>query len=454
MFHVDKFALQLIKILNNAGYEGYLVGGCVRDLILERNPKDWDIATSACPDEIINVLKNNKIKYSTVGYNYGTVVAISILGIEYEITTYRSDVSYSDGRHPDSVNFEKSIEADLSRRDFTMNALAYNPITDTLIDLFNGEEHIKRRIIRTVGNPDDRFKEDALRIVRALRFSIVYEFDIEPETVGGMHNNVDLIDKVSKERLTSELKKMLACKTPIKYDFMDFSDIVFKIIPELKPCYKFNQNNKYHQHDAYEHILYVVDNCETDDYIVKLAALLHDIGKPDAYFVGDDGYGHFYGHPEISYEITKKVLKNDLRLTREESDKLLTLVRYHDMQVASTPRSIKKLLNKFDIDTINQWIVLKKADEQDHIHLKDYYKYCIDEQYIKDTIQRLLENEACFKLKDLAIDGNDIMKLLNLKPCRHIGEILQTLLDEVIDEKISNDKDVLKARALEIYSTL
>ena len=444
-------AVNILKLFNNAKYEAYLVGGCVRDLLLKVKPHDFDICTNATPDEIEKLLKNNGYKYHTLGIKFGTITARCDDG-EYEITTYRADSKeYSDNRRPDSVRFITDISEDLARRDFTINAIAYNPLSNEFVDKFGGCKDLLQHKISAVGDPDERFKEDALRILRALRFAIKYDLEIDVYTKQAMINNKELLQNISKERITSELEKMLTSGKDIKGWFNEYSWLIAEIIPEIKPTIGFNQNNKYHWHDVYEHMLYVVDGCKTNDFIIKLAALLHDTGKPSSYTEDSEGWGHFYGHPLVSKQITEEIIKKRLRLSREQSDMLLELVEFHDMTLGKTKASVRRALNKHGEEFFEKWFILKESDVADH-----KYSDTLREKYgladIKDLAQQVLDEESCFSLRDLAVNGNDIMKELNLKPGKQVGEILNALLNEVIDEKIENNKESLLARTSELYN--
>lgn len=471
--NVDENAKNLIKLLNKCGYEAYLVGGCVRDLLLNKTPKDWDICTNAKPQEIISVLRKNNIKFCTPGIEFGTVVALvetrEIHGkvdegpgcaklvkkvSEYEITTYRAETAYRDNRHPDEVKFIGDLKGDLSRRDFTINAMAYNPITNELVDYFNGQEHLSRGIIETVGDAEERFSEDSLRILRAIRFAVRYNFSISLDTASAMKTCVSLLDNVSKERITQELEKMLTCGKNIKHYFTIYSFVIERIIPEIAKCINFDQNNKYHTHDVYLHMLYVVDNCKTNKFEIKLAALLHDIGKPDTYIEDAQGQGHFYGHPQISYEICKQMLDKNFRLTNEQKDRVLELVKYHDMILATTKKSVKRALNKHGKGFLEDWFILKQADMDDHIYPNKKHRYVIDIDYIRKTMEEIVSANECFTIKDLSINGKDIMEITNTKPGKHIGTILNALLEKVIDEEIENDLDILKNEALKLWGEL
>lgn len=243
-------------------------------------------------------------------------------------------------------------------------------LNEGLIDPFDGQFDLQNHVIRTVNDPDMSFKEDALRIVRALRFSIQHQFEIDSKTKHSMIQHLDFLQNVSKERITAELKKMLTCGKPIFQAFIDLHEVVFAMIPELEPCYKFVQNNKYHKHDVYEHILAVVDACDTNDFVIKLAALYHDVGKPDTYLLDNDGCGHFYGHPEVSYEIFLKSAKENLRLTNDEYERCALLVRKHDMELSASEKCAHRLIVKYGIDFVRDFIVLKHADISDHIFLE------------------------------------------------------------------------------------
>lgn len=446
-------AINLIDILNKYEYEAYLVGGCVRDMLLDTEPHDWDICTDAVPSQIIDILKSEGIEYHTVGIEFGTITAL-INDNAYEVTTYRSESEYTDGRHPDAVNYVCDIHKDLCRRDFTINAMAYNPISNKLVDDFNGKQDIENKLIRTVGRANERFNEDALRIIRALRFAIRYNFEIEPETFKSMYENKDLIDNISKERITQELYKILTCGKEIRQWFNICHNIVFKMIPELKKCYAFEQNNKYHIHTVYDHMLYVTDYCKTDDFEIKLAALLHDIGKPDSYTEDELGHGHFYGHPEKSFKIAEELLRKDLRLDKKTMDNILTLIKYHDIMVASTRTSVKRALNKLGYELFDKYLMLKDADIKDHINLVNIKDKITDIPRVAQLAQDLLDEEACFSLKDLNINGQDIMNITKSKPGKHIGIILQSLLEQVINEQIENSKDILIEKALELYENM
>lgn len=442
-FNIPDPVNHILQELNEYGHEAYVVGGCVRDSILNIEPHDWDICTSATPDEILEIFSDENI--IPTGLKHGTVT-IMIDGNPYEVTTFRVDGEYTDSRRPDSVCFTDNLIEDLKRRDFTINAMAYNS-SSGLIDPFNGEVDLQNNLLKCVGNPNDRFKEDALRILRAMRFAVKYRLDIEKTTYEAMITNRDGLKNISKERITSELEKMLTCGNEIKNLFLYCSDIITVIIPELECCIGFDQHNRYHKHTVYEHILSVVDFCDSDDFVIKMAALLHDIGKPSTYTEDEEGYGHFYGHPEVSYEISKEVLSKRLRVSNDQYDEILLLVKYHDMDLANTKRSVKRALNKLGESALKKWAILKFADRKDHIGFSEE-KVRSNLSRIEEISDIIISTHDCFTIKELSVNGGDLIGI-GYTPGKELGDILKHLLQLVIDG-CENDKDKL----LEIAASL
>ena len=445
---VPNDCVALSKMLQESGYKGYLVGGCVRDMYLGVPPHDWDMCTNAAPEEMISLFTREGLTINPKGIEYGTVTPV-IKGIEYEITSFRKETGYSDGRHPDEVTYSKTINEDLLRRDFTINAMAINMADGKLVDLFHGTDDINNKIIRMVGNPKDRIVEDPLRILRALRFAIRFGFSIDSDTKEAILLNKHLLSAVSKERVTQELEKMLTCGKPIKDIFMEYSDVIFEIIPELKPCYQFDQKSKYHKHDIYEHILSVVDLCDTDSFEIKLSALIHDIGKPQTYTVDESGYGHFYSHADVGYEMSSNILMNDFRLTVFQREHILQLVKEHDHDMPITRKSIRHFVSEFGCDFINDWLVLKKADVEDHL-FPQTGKITLPEKYalMVEEYNRFLVEESRTTVKDLAINGKDLIEL-GIPQGKEIGGILNSLLEMVLEEEIDNDRDSLIGKVKE-----
>ncbi len=437
-YNIPKTPLFILNTLEKNGYEAFLVGGCVRDFSLGLTPKDFDFCTNALPQQIKKCfLGHNTLD---VGIKHGTITVI-IDKHAYEITTYRTEGSYSDNRRPDNVNFVSDIKEDLSRRDFTINAMAYNPKTG-IVDCFGGLKDINKKLIRTVGNANKRFNEDSLRIMRALRFSSTYGFEIEYETSQAMQKLSRLLTNVSAERINTEFSKLL-CGEFIEKILMDYFNILSVIIPEIQPMYKFNQNTPYHKYDVWEHTVKAVAFTPSDLHL-RLSLFFHDIGKPHCYTEDDKGVGHFYGHAKISADITINILKR-LKYDNETVKKVFNLVYYHNSTVAPTEKSVKKWLNKLDYGLFIDLMSVKNSDTlaksayktQDRIELI---------QKLNNIAYEVLNSGQCFNLKLLNINGNDLIRL-GAKPSEVIGKILNKMLTMVINDEIPNDRNVLLNKA-------
>lgn len=425
-------ALQRLKYF---GYESYIVGGCVRDSIMGITPKDWDICTSATPDQVKDVFKGSRIL--DTGLKHGTVTLLREGG-QYEITTFRIDGNYEDGRHPSYVQFTSSIIEDLSRRDFTMNALAHNPDDAHIVDPFHGVNHILSRRIKCVRNPDERFHEDGLRILRALRFASTYDFKIDGGTSDSIHRNYLLLEKISKERIQSELCKLLMGKGTERI-LLEYKDVISFVIPELRDCIGFDQNNKYHCYDIYDHIVHAVGNYKGTDLIVKIALLLHDIGKPLVYTEDENG-GHFYGHAVPSRDIAEKVL-DDLKFDNTTKHDVLELVLFHDSVMEPTAKVVRRWLNKVGEDQYRRLLDIRLADIQ--AHAPDTQQSRIDRRNaLVQLLDKVISEDQCFSLKDLEIKGRDIIDL-GVPQGPRVGEILDQCLDAVITEEIGNNHAML-----------
>lgn len=402
---IPKGARAVLLNLRYENHEAYVVGGCVRDSLLGKEPKDWDICTSATPDEVKELMHRRGIKTIDTGLQHGTVtVDMGTVG-KYEVTTFRIDGNYTDGRHPDYVEFTESIYKDLSRRDFTINAMAYN--SAGLIDPFHGRDDLQAGIIRCVGNPDERFEEDALRILRALRFAATYGFSIEEQTAAAIHKDAWMLKRIAAERINGELCKMLLGDGILNV-LLNFSDVIATIIPEMEPCIGFEQNNKYHQYTVYEHIAHAVANYKGTDVSVKVALLLHDIGKPQCYTEDENG-GHFHGHGVPSRDIAEQEL-GERRFSQ-----------FLDVRMAD---------------------ILAHAEGTQESRIER----CIA---LGSIMSEVLEAEQCFALKDLQINGRDIMNL-GIEQGKRVGEILNSLLDEVISGALENEHNALMQRAVEL----
>ena len=434
---IPKDVEKIIEHLNSAGYEAYVVGGCVRDSIMEKTPHDWDICTSATP-EVVKSLFSHTTDY---GMKHGTITVFADKE-GYEITTFRAETDYSDHRHPDTVEFVADLKSDLSRRDFTINALAYNNESQ-LIDMFNGLDDIRNQMIRCVGNADERFKEDALRILRALRFAATLGFDIEDKTSEAIHYNVHLLKYIAEERKRDELMKLLGGNYTTQ-TLLEYSDVIAEVIPEIQLCVGFNQNNRYHCYDVYEHMVHAVENGITP--IEKFALLIHDIGKPHCYTEDKNG-GHFYGHPAISEEIAKDVVTH-LKFDNDSKKAVLELVKYHDIEIPVTKKSVLKLLNRLGEERTLQLMDIKLADIL--AHAPGTQDELIEKWKIFNRLLgEVLVEGNCFSRKNLAVNGNDI-KALGVSEGPEIGRIIQTLMGEVMSEQLANEKEVLLNRANEL----
>lgn len=444
MNYLEK-AKEIVQNLQKEGYPTYFVGGYVRDLNLGVPPHDIDIATLAHPG-VVHGLFHNVLN---TGIDHGTVTVLTE-GEGFEVTTFRIDGLYSDFRHPDEIKFVGTIEEDLSRRDFTINAMAYDPVSETLIDPYLGKEDLSQKVIRCVGNPLDRFTEDPLRVLRAMRFAIKLGFSIEKETANAMHQPEvlkSLSENISKERITAELKNMLTYGKPVTPVFLEFSDVICSILPQMKECIGLYQNN-WHKHNVYEHILSVVDECE-NQFEIKLAALLHDIGKPECLTTDEQGRNHFYGHPQVSKKIAEEIFENNLRITRKEKDIILTLIEIHDIYINPDKKYIRKMLQKYGEEICKAWIILKRADLSDHCCPvgKEQLRQNTDKRFQDFQIyfQEILTSQEPLRIKDLNINGMDVRTILDCKSGPVVGKVLSFLLEAVMDKEVENEKEKLSA---------
>lgn len=439
---IPSYVKKALSMLSQKG-EAYIVGGCVRDSLLGFNPTDYDITTSLTPDEVKSIFHKHPIIKST-GEKHGTVSVI-IDGKILEITTFRTESKYLDGRHPSSVSFAKSLSEDLSRRDFTINAMAYNDESG-IIDMFNGIRDLKLGIVRTVGNPFERFSEDYLRMLRAIRFAGRFNFKIEEETSKAIKELAGNLDKISKERILAELREILVGKN-IKDTLIEYKNVFTTIIKELLPAVDFDQKNKWHAHDVYTHTSYVVSYTRPD-FVTRMAALLHDIGKSHSCqeeIVDGKTIRHFRGHPEVSYTMSIPILKN-LRVSNKESKEILFLVRNHDCPMQANKKAIKKVLIETpnnDLDLFSKLLDIKRADDLDHIilELPPFNRYF-------QIAKEIIDSHEVLGINDLAIDGNDL-KEIGFEG-EDIGKALNRLLESTIDGNLSNDKKSLLEYAMRL----
>lgn len=431
-----------INLLQSAGFEAYAVGGCVRDSLLGKTPNDWDITTSAKPEDMKSVFIN--FHCIDTGIKHGTVTVV-IDGEPLEITTFRLDGEYEDNRHPKSVTFTSNLGADLGRRDFTVNAMAYSKMTGT-VDLFGGQNDLKNKIIRCVGDPDRRFNEDALRILRALRFASALDFEIEEKTAQSLLKNCALLGNISEERIAKELLK-LVCGKGAKRILTDFAPVLFEILPELQPMYKNSHDNPHHCYDIYEHTLIAVESIDPEPTL-RFAMLLHDCGKPAVKKFDENGVAHFYGHQRISAEISAQILAR-LKVSNKFRDEILFLVSNHDRwELYENTEKMPRYLSKFGLDGVLNLLKVMRADV---LAQSPEYRYRLDQiADAEETAKNLAAQKPCLSLSELQINGRTLMDI-GIPQGRKLGAVLAQLLDEVIDGVTKNTQEALTTRAREIY---
>lgn len=422
----------IISQLQGAGFEAFAVGGAVRDSVMGITPGDWDITTSAFPEETKSVFKDYRI--IDTGIKHGTVTLL-IDSTPYEITTFRIDGEYNDNRHPDGVTFTRSLEEDLKRRDFTVNALAYNDKTG-LTDLFNGQNDIYNSIIKTVGDPDKRFNEDGLRIMRALRFSSVLGFEIEEKTKQSIHKNRELLKNISVERISAELTK-LVCGKNVFNVLMEYSDVLSVVIPEIAPAVDFKQYGKKHAYDVWEHICHTVDTIP-DDKILRLTMFLHDLGKVPTHKLNEKGDSTFKNHAAVGGEMAKDILTR-LRFDKKTVNRVSFLVSCHDFEPCESKIELKKHLKTKTPEDIRTLLIIKKSDRG---ALSEDYRD-ISEATAKNLLwlKEIEENNECCTISQLAVTGNDLIK--KGIEGQEVGNTLNMLLDAVIEGKEENKKSDL-----------
>lgn len=434
-----------INLLQSAGFEAYAVGGCVRDSLLGKTPNDWDITTSAKPEDMKSVFAD--FHCIDTGIKHGTVTVV-IDGEPLEITTFRLDGEYEDNRHPKSVTFTSNLGADLGRRDFTVNAMAYSKMTGT-VDLFGGQNDLKNGIIRCVGDPDRRFNEDALRILRALRFASALDFEIEEKTAQSLLKNRALLGNISEERIAKELLK-LVCGKGAKRILTDFAPVLFEILPELQPMYKNSHDNPHHCYDIYEHTLIAVESIDPEPTL-RFAMLLHDCGKPAVKKFDENGVAHFYGHQRISAEISAQILAR-LKVSNKFRDEILFLVSNHDRwELYENTEKMPRYLSKFGLDGVLNLLKVMRADV---LAQSPEYRYRLDQIADAEEIAKnLAAQKPCLSLSELQINGRTLMDI-GIPQGRKLGAVLAQLLDEVIDGVTKNTQEALTTRAREIYSEM
>ena len=434
-----------INTLERSGHSAYAVGGCVRDSLLGLTPHDYDLCTSAKPERICELFEGYTLVRN--GEKHGTI-GVVINGKVYEITTYRTEGSYSDSRHPDWVAFVDTIEKDLARRDFTVNAMAFSP-TRGYIDPFHGQKDLSDRVLRAVGDPETRFREDALRILRGVRFAVRFRLEPEAATLDAMLRCAPLMDDLAKERILTELCGLLPLAAAA--DLQRYAPILTQIIPELTPCLGFDQKNPHHAYDVYTHIATTVEAVPKDTAL-RFAALLHDIGKPACYTEDESGNGHFYGHAKASAEIANNVLAR-LKAPTALRERVVFLIENHMVLFEPDKKLLRRRISKYSSDAALQLLSLQEADliatGTEIGNAPEVYAR------IRSLISEILEEESCLSVKDLAISGNDLIEA-GMEPGPRIGLCLDSLLEQVLDETLPNEKEPLleAAKALEKLSEI
>lgn len=421
-----------IERLGARGFSAYAVGGCVRDSLIGRVPQDWDITTSALPEEVEAVFSDCRL--IETGIRHGTVTVLYD-GQPLEITTYRIDGDYIDNRHPSSVTFSRSLEDDLSRRDFTVNAMAYHP-EEGIVDLYGGREDLAKKLVRAVGDPVKRFDEDGLRILRALRFASSLGFAIEEKTAKAIHEKKKLLHNISPERIREEFSKLIVGKGAREI-LLDYSDVISVFLPELAPCVGFDQESKYHCYDVYTHLVESV-GASNPDLITRLALLFHDVGKPDTFFRDERG-GHFHDHFKRGAELTEAILRR-LRFPNEIVERVTHLVERHDIPIPATDRSVKRLMREFSDEDIDRLMEIKRCDRL--AHAEGHREPVESLTAIPELVKKIREEESCFDLSGLAVKGDDLLAL-GIPAGPEVGTLLHELLEKVIDGELPNDKAAL-----------
>ncbi|NLJ96637.1 MAG: CCA tRNA nucleotidyltransferase [Clostridiales bacterium] len=450
-FKIPEKVQFILDILNNNGYEAYAVGGCVRDMVLGRVPEDWDITTSAKPHEVKSLFRRTV----DTGIQHGTITVL-LDKDHYEVTTYRLDGIYEDNRHPKEVSFTSKLEEDLKRRDFTINAMAYNPKSG-IVDLYGGKKDLNKRLIACVGNARERFDEDALRILRAIRFSAQLDFQIEESTSSAIRQKAGLLRNISAERIRMELNKLLISDHPDRLRDLYELGISKVILPEFDRMMETPQKNIHHAYSVGEHTIRTVcaaaGNLRENRFsahersILRWTMLLHDVEKPGTISLGKDGQNHFYGHQEKGAQTAKRVLKN-LKFDNDTLDTVVHLIRWHDYRFPPTPLGIRKASAKVGKEYMKLLFEVKYADIcGKHPDIKAKLFEQLDEA--KKLFKKMIDNEECVSLKELKVSGKDLMAV-GIKPGRRMGLILNKLLDAVIEEPSLNNKETLINMAISL----
>ena len=423
----------IIKNLQRHGYDAYAVGGCVRDSILNRKPEDWDITTSAKPEQVKRIFRRTV----DTGIEHGTVTVL--IGKDgFEVTTYRVDGLYEDGRHPKEVTFTSRLEEDLKRRDFTINAMAYND-DERLVDAFGGMRDLNYHLIRCVGDPKERFSEDALRILRAVRFSAQLAFPIEPETAEAIKSLAPNLEKISAERIQAELVKLLVSDHPERIQDACELGITKVVLPEWDDMVGVKQNTPHHKYDVAAHTVHALQNVKNDK-VLRLTMLFHDMGKPVMKTTDENGRDHFKGHAIASEQIAKTVMKR-LKFDNDKIRKVTKLVAYHDYRMEPTGANVRRAMHEIGVELFPYYLAVRLADTkaQSSYERRGKLENIIQ---IRELYRNALRNKECVTLKDLAVTGTDLINL-GIAPGKELGTLLNELLDMVIEDPAWNQKGKL-----------
>ena len=435
---------EILNRLTAAGFQAYAVGGCVRDSLLGTVPGDWDICTSALPEETEACFSD--LRVVETGLKHGTVTVI-FQGVPYEITTFRSDGNYLDHRRPQQVNFVRTLKEDLLRRDFTINAMAVG-LDEEIQDPFGGRQDLTDGIIRCVGDPDTRFTEDALRILRGLRFASRLGFSIAPETAAAMERNKNLLSYVSGERIYKELTGILI-GTYAQSALEQYGGVLAAVLPEIQPSMGFLQRNPFHNRDVWQHTLEALGKSRPDP-IVRWALLLHDLGKPDCFTLDDRGIGHFYGHPQRSMELAEQILDR-FRGDKKTRDTICLLVRDHDREAPATIKNARRWIARYGRDNVRLLLEVKRCDCLAHVDTPKTRARYNNLMEMTRLIRECLETERCFSVRDLPVKGGDVM-VLGVPAGPQVGRILEGLLDDVLDGTCPPEREALLERLKQLIN--
>lgn len=423
-----------IRLLEEQGFEAYAVGGCVRDSLLGLVPHDWDICTAALTEEMKTVFAGFRL--IETGIAHGTLTVL-LDGLPLEITTYRVDGPYSDHRRPDGVRFTSCLGDDLARRDFTVNAMAWHPERG-LRDPFGGKADLENRLLRAVGEPRRRFEEDALRLMRALRFAGTYDLRIVPETAAALHEKREGLRFVAAERLRAELDRFLVT-AGVDRMLTEYPDILAVFLPFIAPMVGFEQHSVYHHLDVWRHTAACVA-AAIPDRDVRLALLLHDAGKPSRFTLDEEGHGHFYGHAPASASIAEETLRA-LKYDRKTRESIVRLVRYHDTPIPAEPPAVKRWLCRFGEEEFRLLIEIKRGDAKGHApSVVSASLAAVDA--LEECLDTVIAEGACFSVRDLAVDGNDVMAC-GVPAGPLVGKALARLTEEVIEGRLPNERETL-----------